>query len=200
MNWYRLERNRVLVALGLIMLSGCRASAPIHLAESQEAFWASVQSLCGQAYAGKLVQGSPGDTAFARKQLVMHVHECSNTTLRIPFNAGDNRSRTWVLTRTSNGLRLKHEHRHEDGSDDAVTQYGGDTRSAGTSSVQEFHADPHTVSLIPAAITNIWTIEVLPGQRFVYALRREGTDRRVRIEFDLTSPVPTPPPSWAPPR
>jgi hypothetical protein len=93
-------------------------------------------------------------------------------------------------------MRLKHDHRHEDGTEDAITQYGGDTRSAGTITTQEFHADAHTATLIPAARTNIWTLEIMPGDRFVYALRREGTDRRFRVEFDLTRPIAAPPPPW----
>jgi hypothetical protein len=32
--------------------------------------------------------------------------------------------------------------------------------------------------------------------RFVYALRREGTDRRFRVEFDLGREVAIPPPPW----
>jgi hypothetical protein len=126
----------------------------------------------------------------------MHVRECSGDTIRIPFHVGENRSRTWVLTRTEAGLRLKHDHRHEDGSEDSVTQYGGDTRDAGTAGRQEFHADSLTAALIPAARTNVWTIELVPGERFVYALRREGTERRFRAEFDLSQPAATPPPPW----
>jgi len=126
----------------------------------------------------------------------MHVRQCAPAEIRIPFQVGANRSRTWIITRTADGLRLKHDHRHEDGSSDPVTLYGGDTRDAGSASRQEFHADAHTASLIPAARTNIWTIEVLPGDRFAYALRREGTDRRFRVEFDLKKPIPAPPPPW----
>ncbi|HEU0302476.1 MAG TPA: hypothetical protein VFR37_23655, partial [Longimicrobium sp.] len=100
------------------------------------------------------------------------------------------------ITRTADGLRLKHDHRHADGSEDPVTQYGGDTRGAGAPSRQEFHADAHTAALIPAAATNVWTVEVGPGERFAYALRREGTDRRFRVEFDLARPVPAPPAPW----
>jgi hypothetical protein len=42
----------------------------------------------------------------------------------------------------------------------------------------------------------VWTLEVEPGARFVYALRREGTDRRFRVVFDLRRAVPAPPPPW----
>src|SRR5690606_8375018 len=104
------------------------------------AFMASLAPLCGKAFAGKVVADTPAPTgpdAFAGKPLVMHVRECSADEIRIPFHVGDDRSRTWVLTPTDIGLRLKHDHRHEDGSDDAITMYGGDTTSAGTPMRQE---------------------------------------------------------------
>lgn len=180
------------------LVAACGRSLPLRApaAGPQDAFWASLQQLCGGAFAGTIVQASPADTSFAGKALVMHVRQCSPAEVRIPFHVGENRSRTWILTRTAGGLRLKHDHRHADGSEDAVTQYGGDTRGAGTPSAQEFHADAHTAGLIPAAATNVWTVEILPGERFAYALRREGTDRRFRVEFDLTRPVPAPPAPW----
>jgi hypothetical protein len=39
---------------------------------------------------------------------------------------GSDRSRTWVFTKTAASVRLKQDHRHKDGSEDRVTQYGGD--------------------------------------------------------------------------
>jgi len=143
-----------------------------------------------------VVQDTTGDPRFKVQPMVMHVRECGEAQVRIPFHVGGDGSRTWVLTRTATGLRLKHDHRHQDGSEDTITQYGGDTRSPGTASAQDFYADAHTASLIPAAATNVWTVEVIPGQRFAYALRREGTDRRFRAEFDLTRAVTPPPPPW----
>ena len=126
----------------------------------------------------------------------MHVRECQTGEIRIPFFVGDDRSRTWVITSTATGLRLKHDHRHEDGTEDAVTQYGGDTEGRGTSTTQDFHADAFTGDLVPTAASNVWTIEVEPGRFFAYALRREGSGRRFRVEFDLTQPIDPPPPPW----
>jgi hypothetical protein len=159
-------------------------------------FWTHLSALCDRAFVGRVVESVPPDTVMSRTRLVMHVRSCSPDTIRIPFHVGANRSRTWVITRTATGLRLKHDHRHEDGSEDAVTQYGGDTRVAGTDGRQDFHADSLTAVVAPAARTNIWTIEVLTGATFAYALRREGSDRRFRVEFDLTQPVPPPPAPW----
>lgn len=164
--------------------------------DPQDAFWTGLASLCGRAYGGRVVESVPPDTAMSREPLVMHVRECSGDTIRVPFHVGANRSRTWVFTRTPNGLRLKHDHRHEDGVPDSVTMYGGDTRDAGRPDRQEFHADSLTAALIPAARTNIWTVELHDARMFVYALRREGSDRRFRAEFDLTTSVDVPPPPW----
>jgi hypothetical protein len=169
------------------------------LPQEQEQFWSRLQALCGQAFEGQVLQAPAGDTTFAGHRLVMHVRECAEREIKIPFHVGEDRSRTWVVTRTADGLRLKHDHRHRDGSEDEVTQYGGDTAARGTPGRQEFPADAFTASLIPAAATNVWTVEVEPGREFVYALRREGTDRRFRIAFDLTRPVAPPPAPWGHP-
>src|SRR5688572_32066311 len=192
-------RHVTLAALTL-SLAGCDTSgkdadfsgAP----SSQGAFWSELTALCGKAYGGRVAESVPPDTVMSRQSLVMHVRECSADTIRIPFHVGENRSRTWVITRTASGLRLKHDHRHEDGAPDSVTMYGGDTQVAGTAASQEFHADSATAAMIPAARTNVWTIHVESGRVFAYALRREGSDRRFRAEFDLTTTVPTPPAAW----
>ena len=176
---------------------GSENSTP-HTAEgnAQDAFWASVQELCGQAFAGTVVESVPPDTSFAGKDLVMHVRQCDEGRIRIPFFVGEDRSRTWVISKTDSGLQLKHDHRHEDGSEDAITMYGGDTADPGSETRQEFPADAHTASIVPAAAANVWTLEIVPGESFAYALRREGAERRFRVEFDLTAPIPTPSPPW----
>ncbi|MCM2254411.1 MAG: hypothetical protein NDJ94_01950 [Vicinamibacteria bacterium] len=173
------------------------AAAPL-AAESpapQDAFWTALRGLCGQAFAGQMVEGTaPGDAAIGAARLVMHVRACTESEIRIPFHVGDDRSRTWVLTRSASGLRLKHDHRHADGTPDAVTQYGGDTAAPGTAQLQEFPADAFTGQLLPVSATNVWSFELLPGDSFSYGLRREG--RRFRVRFDLKQPVPAPPAPW----
>lgn len=187
-----------LAVLGILAIAGCTAGTPrdTPLADEQERFWAALASHCGQAFEGRVVEDTTDNPDFAKTPLVMHVRVCESGRILVPFHVGPDRSRTWVFTRTDAGLRLKHDHRHEDGSEDEITQYGGDTRGPGTATRQEFHADAFTASLIPAAATNIWTVEIVPGVRYAYALRREGTDRRFRVEFDLARPVDPPPAPW----
>jgi hypothetical protein len=180
-------------AIFALLFTAC-SRAPVPEPVPVPPLWSALQSLCGQAFEGRMTEGTaPSDAEIGAQRLVMHVRSCSADEIRIPFHVGENRSRTWVLTRTGPGLRLKHDHRHEDGSEDAVTQYGGDATDVSGLSVA-FPADAHTASLIPAAATNIWTIAVDPGRTFTYALRREG--RRFRVEFDLTRPVAAPPAPW----
>ena len=188
---------RAFLSLIAIALSGCATVPP---ASPQEAFFIQLSAMCGRAFEGRVA--SPPvetDAAFAGKRLVMHVRECSADTIRIPFHVGEDRSRTWVITRTGIGLRLKHDHRHEDGSEDRVTQYGGDTATSGTATRQEFPADVFTKELLvregnTAGVDNVWAVEVQPKEFFAYELRRPN--RYFRVEFDLTRPVAPPPPPW----
>ena len=185
-------------ALAAALLPGGCATAPAPGAPA-DAFLAGLSQHCGKAYEGRIVSPpAAADESFAGKKLVMHVRECREGAMRIPFHVGEDRSRTWVLTRTAEGLELKHDHRHEDGSEDRLTQYGG-TAAAGTAQRQEFPADTFSRELfvrenIPASAANVWAMEIVPGAVFAYELKRPG--RFFRVEFDLTRPVAPPPPPW----
>ena len=127
------------------------------------------------------------------------MRSCRSDEIRIPFHVGEDRSRTWVVGRTAAGLRLKHDHRHADGSEDALTQYGGDTAAAGSADRQEFPADRDSREMFVVqgraeSATNVWAVEVRPGRSFGYELRR--SNRFFRVEFDLARPVAPPPPPW----
>jgi len=190
------------VALAALCLAGCASLPP---GAPADAFLASMAEHCGKAYAGRITANQPASATpdpFEGKTLVMHVRDCDDPTreIRIPFHVGDDRSRTWVLTRTGTGLRLKHDHRHEDGSPDAVTMYGGDTAEAGTTQRQAFPVDAASIAMferegLAASVTNTWAMELVPGKTFVYALSRPN-GRLFRVEFDLVTPVETPPAPW----
>ncbi len=189
---------RSLFALAaLAFLSAC-ASAPA-APSPQQAFMANLRALCGQAFEGRVVTTEAADEAMRAERLVMHVRACDADGVRVPFHVGENRSRTWVITETPQGLRLKHDHRHEDGTSDTLTMYGGDTANAGAATRQEFPVDAESRALflannIPQSVTNVWVLELTPGESFTYELARPG--RLLRATFDLTRPVPAPPPPW----
>ena len=180
-------------------------STTAHAQTPADGFMAALATHCGQAFAGRVVANqpaSPTPDAFEGKALVMHVRGCDAPTqeLRVPFHVGDDHSRTWVLTRTATGLRLKHDHRHEDGTPDATTMYGGDTRDAGSVQRQSFPVDAESVALfqregLSASLDNTWAMELEAGKRFVYELSRPG-GRLFQVEFHLTTPVALPPAPW----
>jgi hypothetical protein len=189
----------LLVAALATALAGCATVPP---QEPADAFMARLQAHCGKAYAGRLVSSDPADEAMRAQRLVMHVRECRAGEVRIPFHVGPDRSRTWVLTRTPGGLRLKHDHRHEDGSPDTLTMYGGDSGGTGSATRQEFPVDAESIALFtrtgrPVSNVNVWAMEV-DGSRFAYELRRPpGPGARFfRVEFDLSQAVASPPPPW----
>lgn len=165
------------------------APQPAMLSVAQQVFWQRLTQLCGRAYAGRMVEGT--DSVFARNRLAMHVRDCSAAEVRIGFAIGPDPSRTWVVRKVPGGLALTHDVRGE-----AVTGYGGTTRTAGTDNRQDFAADTFTARLLPPAARNVWSLEIEPGRTFTYAVGRPGVQRRFRLEFDLRRPVA--PPSSSP--
>lgn len=159
-------------------------------------FWRELQKLCGKAYSGTVFADTTASPDFKDKSMVMHVRSCEKDRIRIPFFVGEDRSRTWVLTRKKDRILLKHDHRHEDGKPDAVTMYGGWTTNTGLATRVVFPADDETVKILPAAAPNVWWIEVISGTSFSYNLRRLGSDRLFTVKFDLKKEVTSPAAPW----
>jgi hypothetical protein len=182
-----MKKSVLLVTLGL--------SACVYAPETStpaDQFFQRVSTLCGKSFAGKMIAGNESDASFATADLQAHARECSDREIRIAFDVGEDRSRTWIITRTGSGLRLKHRHMLKDGTEDPVSQYGGDTAVAGTAARQEFPVDEFSKAMFTkegrsVSNTNIWAFEVEPGQLLVYELARPG--RLFRVSFDLSKPL-----------
>ena len=201
--------NPILISFTLILAAcGSTAVSPasvgsVETSTPADQFFANLHALCGQTFGGRVLTDLPvvaDNDAFAGKQLLMHVRECTDSGIRIPFHVGDDRSRTWVVKRSGAGLRLKHDHRHADGSPDATTLYGGDSQAPGTATRQAFPVDAESVTMferngLSASLNNTWALHLEPGQRMVYELSRPN-GRLFQVEFDLTQPLPTPLPPW----
>lgn len=175
----------------LVFAIGC-ATAPAVSANrsTHDQFMTNLAQLCGRTFEGRLVSTDAADADFAGKKLVMGPVACADGEVAIPFAVGENRSRTWAITRTPAGVRLKHIHRHDDGTEDAVSRYGGDTVAAGGATRQEFPADEFSKQLFAAnklerSLTNVWAVEIVPGKLFAYELRRPN--RHFRVEFALSA-------------
>lgn len=199
---------RFLLLLSLTgFLAACALSPQARVTKSDhDRFFDSVSKLCGQAFAGKMVTDHPMDADLKGKAMIMHVRSCTADTIKIPLHVEDDRSRTWVLTRKAGGaeagIELKHDHRHADGTEDEVTQYGGRTLTPGTATRQEFPADAFSKALFerigrPNSSLNTWGMEIEPGKRFIYEVTRPN--RHVRFEFDLSQKISAPPPPWGTP-
>jgi hypothetical protein len=197
----------IIIALVASFLIGCQSSKkenetakPKLETESNskkkvnQVFWNRVASLKGKTFEGEVLEAPDGND-FKDKKLIMHVLDVKKDTIYIPFNVGDNRSRTWVLTKSENGIQLKHDHRKKDGTEDEVTMYGGVTPNTGFDGLAMFPADQETVDLLPGTATNLWWITI-DESRFSYNLIRIGSEVKYSIEFDLKSPTEAPQRSW----
>lgn len=206
-------RNPAALAV-LALLAGC--ATPSAAPDPQSAFWDALSSHCGKAYAGRMVTDDAADADLAGAAMVIAFRDCTASRIAVPFHVQNadgtwDRSRTWLLTRTADGgLRLKHDHRHADGTADAVTMYGGDTEGPGTARTQSFPVDAESIAMFrrggpSPSVTNVWSVEVdpagTPGGTYAYTLRRTvaggaPAERHFRVEFDVTKPIALPPPAW----
>lgn len=163
------------------------------------AFLSQLQAHCGKAYPGKVISTDAADEDWRQESLTMHVRDCSGGEIKIALHVGENRSRTWILRYEDDHLALRHDHRHEDGTADALTFYGGHAAGIGSKRIS-FPADQSTKDLfdrenIPVSKENIWAIELsADNQSFTYEMRRPNRD--FRAEFDLSAPVDIPPVPW----
>lgn len=195
--------------LGALVLAGGCAGKPRIL--PQQAFWASMQALVGNAYPGRVVADSTDSSTFRGKPLLLAFEPTdSPDLLRMGLLVDGSPWATLELARATHnertrppqhqdldrpndqptGLRLTHHHPAGEGMPQGG--YGGQTRSGGTAEAQDFYPDAYTAQLEPGAADNLWTIQIRPGELLVYALTRQGTSRRLRMVFDLSRPQPLP--------
>jgi hypothetical protein len=183
------------------------ASVAIADAAPQNAFWDNMASHCPNAYPGRLVKEPPGDDMLRGDEpLVAHFRVCTDTLMHVAFHIETNpgewdRSRTWVLMRRAAGIELRHDHRMPDGSNDESTWYGAFTIDEGAPDRQHFIL---TERRAPDGSQLGWRLEIEPGTRYTYGTIR-GDEYTWQVEFDLSTPLETPPPAWghepgAPPR
>ena len=172
---YKLPATIALLVAASVGASGC---ATMPDADARDQFLTTLKSTCGQRFEGATTYPMDPKHDFAGKRLVAHVASCKDAEVRVPFLVGEDRSRTWVFTRTPGGLQLQHDHRHADGTPDAQTMYGGMATAGGSALRQTFAADAYTARMIPAAATNAWTVTLAAdGSTVTYHLERDAKPR-----------------------
>jgi hypothetical protein len=203
-------RRLAAFALGAILaggVAGCAereasadepgVAADAELPPEQLAFWERLREHCGRAYPGQLQDATEFYlNRLEGRELVVHFRECGDERMHIPMHVDDNRSRNWILTKVGGTIRLKHDHRHADGSEEEITQYGGDAPRPGLAHRQIFPADEHTARILPDRFDNFWFMDFMDDATFAYGVHWPKVGRSLRIVFDLTSPVEPPPAPW----
>ena len=145
------------------------------LSDVQKAFMNNLASLCGKSFPGKEVYSLPGRESWADKPFMMHVTICGENGIHIPFHIGEDKSRTWMFLVEENGLRFRHDHRHEDGTPEDQTLYGGFADNTGTAFMQKFPADQYTEDLLDDNISREWRIILTEDlSTFTYELHYKG--------------------------
>jgi len=192
------KKIMMILAIGLIagscgqMPSGEKSESEtqeVVLNENEQAFLNNLASLCGNSYAGKETFMAPGRESWAHKKFKMHVTVCEPNKVYIPFHLDEDRSRTWMFLAEKDGLRFRHDHRHEDGTPEEQTLYGGYSDGSGTAFIQRFPADDYTMSMLDDDYARQWNIILEEDlSRMTYQLLYQG-ELIFEAQFDLSNPL-----------
>ena len=199
--------NKILMSVSILLLAGCQnisdpspertnieSKQKTSLQVIENEFWNHLSLSCGKSFIGHSSFPDDVNDSFYGKTLKAVIQDCSDSEIRVPFAVGDNNSRTWIFTKTEQGIQLKHQHLHDDGTPDEVSNYGGMGSDGESALIQagvdnemnqvtlSFPADQFTQELIPAASTNVWSITFLskPNGEYngiTYYLTRHGEPR-----------------------
>ena len=181
--------------LMLLFLTACAGEETTELTPelpaetSQEAFFASMFSLCGETFIGESTFPDDPDHTLVDTELKATISTCTEEKIEIDLvRGGDTWHTTWVLERRDEGLHLYHDHigdkEYEEG-EEPNTGYGGYANDDGSSTTQYFPADDHTAEMLPEAATNVWMMKLDPENgTFVYDLERND-EPRFRAELSL---------------
>jgi hypothetical protein len=199
------------LALAVVLAAGCAVAerpgsavggraaeaAGGGLAAEQEAFWAALARHCGRAYAGRVSDATPYyRPGVEGRRLVAHFLDCAADRMHVALHIDENRSRNWILTRTGGTIRLKHDHRNTDGTEEAISQYGGDAPVPGLATRQIFPADAHTARILPERADNFWFMDLVDAATLQYGVHWPTAGHSIRLEFDLSRPIAEPPRPW----
>ncbi len=185
----------VLIAT-LLIVTAC-SEEQSGITETQNAFWENIQQHCGNAYSGTLGDATPHYSAVANAEtFTLHFFNCTENLTHIALHVDDNRSRNLMLTKTGHTLRLKHDHRYENGSEEEISQYGGEAPGTGLSHRQIFWADGFTARILPQRYDNFWFLDMMNETTFAYGVHWPKEGHSIRLEFDIANPIETPPAPW----
>lgn len=198
-----IARLTFVFSLVILLFSSCSNSDEVETTTDEPGyiqFFNALAQKCGDAHQGQLIiQPETVDMFTGTEMMVMHIRECSDNQLKIPFHIENeetgewDRSRTWIITLHDDGLELRHDHRMPDGSDDDVTMYGGFSVDEGTANVQRFQSEERTAQA--DGEFRGWRIEFFPGERYTYGTVWQD-EWNIMVQFDLTNSIEEPPAPW----
>lgn len=180
----------ILLVLLVPMFFSCRQNHPDSRGdESQSAFLDNLSSLCGKSFRGRETYSAPGRESWADREFVIHVTVCTEDSVYIPFHLDQDRSRTWMFLAEAGGMRFRHDHRHEDGTPEELTMYGGYSDGTGTAYRQYFPADDYTIRLLDDTLGREWRVILAEDLSTMTYELHYSEKLMFAAEFDLADPI-----------
>ncbi len=162
----------------------------VALSGDEKKFFDRISSLCGKKFEGRQIYMTEGRENFAGEKMVIHFESCTDEKISIPFHIGKDKSRTWLLLAEDGRLRLRHDHRYEDGTPEEITMYGGFSNpNKSTEFSQYFPPDDYTIELLENAPGHEWAFTLTEDMKtMAYCLQYEE-ELIFKAEFYTDEPL-----------
>ncbi len=196
-----MAKKIVILSFGIFIMLACSPATDdkreekkddkdtIALTGAERDFFKHISSLCGKKFAGEEKFMRDKERSFGDAEMIIHVESCTENEIRIPFHVGSDESRTWLLLEDEGRLRLRHDHRHEDGTPEETTMYGGYSDQQGTEYSQYFPPDDYTYETLENAEGHKWSFTLSEDLKTLAYCLKFDDELIFRAEFNIDEPI-----------
>ena len=161
------------------LLSACGGESDTDLTPTIEAetvqgeFFANLFENCGETFSGQAAGVQEPGEDLSGETLIATFQTCTEEEVQIALAANGNALRTWIVSRSDDGLQLNLRSDNAGDPTMAPTGFGGAVTDIGSAMSQSFAANDSTEEAMNTMDAGIWTLE-LENNQFSYALEQDG--------------------------
>jgi hypothetical protein len=162
-----------------VLLGACGGESDTDLTPTVEAetvqgeFFANLFENCGETFSGQVSEMQETQNDISGETLIATFQTCTEEEVQIALAENGNALRTWIVSRSDDGLQLNLRNANAGDPTMEATGFGGMANDEGSANSQVFEASDSTAEAMGDTDAGVWTLGIEDGQ-FSYALEQGG--------------------------